>query len=95
MALDSARIIRSSCLAVTFISRQFGVRINADFVENTLKKGSLSSPKEFNDFFLRQGILTKPRNIDITNLLEKSYLFPCVGIMKTGQALILIGTKKK
>ena len=94
MALDSARTIRSSCLAVTFISRQFGVRINADFVENTLKKGSLSSPKEFNDFFLRQGILTKPRNIDITNLLEKSYLFPCVGIMKTGQALILIGTKK-
>jgi ABC-type bacteriocin/lantibiotic exporter with double-glycine peptidase domain len=94
MALDSARIIRSSCLAVTFISRQFGVRINADFVENTLKKGSLSSPKEFNDFFLRQGILTKPRNIDITNLLEKSYLYPCVGIMKTGQALILIGAKK-
>jgi ABC-type bacteriocin/lantibiotic exporter with double-glycine peptidase domain len=70
------------------------VRINADFVENTLKKGSLSSPKEFNDFFLRQGILTKPRTIDIASLLEKSYLFPCAGIMKTGQAVILIGTKK-
>ena len=94
MALESARTIRSSCLAVTFISRQFGVRINADFVENTLKKGSLTSTKEFNDFFLRQGILTKPRNTDMTNLLGKSYLFPCVGIMKTGQALILIGTKK-
>jgi ABC-type bacteriocin/lantibiotic exporter with double-glycine peptidase domain len=93
MALDSARIIRSSCLAVTFISRQFGVRINADFVENTLKQGSLSTPKEFNDFFQQHGVLTKPRNIDITNLFEKSYLFPCVGIMKTGQALILIGTK--
>ncbi len=94
MALETARTIRSSCLAVTFIARQFGVRINADFVENTIKKGSLTSPKEFNDFFLRQGILTKPRNTDITNLSEKSYLFPCVGIMKTGQALILIGTKK-
>ena len=93
MALDSARIIRSSCLAVTFISRQFGVRINADFVENTLKRGSLSSPKEFNDFFQQHGVLTKPRNINIASLLEKSYLFPCVGIMKTGQALILVGTK--
>ena len=56
MALDTDRIIRSSCLAVTFISRQFGVRINADFVENTLKQGSLSSPKEFTDFFQHQGI---------------------------------------
>ena len=52
MALETARTIRSSCLAVTFIARQFGVRINADFVENTIKKGSLTSPKEFNDFFL-------------------------------------------
>ena len=94
MALEATRTIRSSCLAVTFIARQFGVRINADFVENTLKKGSLTSPKEFNDFFLRQGILTKPRNTEITSLTEKTYLFPCVGIMKTGQALILIGTKK-
>ena len=93
MAIDISRTIRSSCLAVTFIARQFGVRINADFVENTLKNGSLSNPKEFTDFFTQQGILTKARKTKISDLKEKRYLYPCVGIMKTGQALILIGTQ--
>jgi hypothetical protein len=51
MAPDASRTIRSSCLAVTFIARQFGVRINADFVENTLKNGDLSNSKELTDFF--------------------------------------------
>ena len=93
MAPDASRTIRSSCLAVTFIARQFGVRINADFVENTLKNGSLSNPKEFTDFFARQGILTKARKTKFSDLKEKSYLYPCVGVMKTGQALILIAAK--
>ncbi len=93
MAPDASRTIRSACLAVTFIARQFGVRINADFVENTLKNGSLSNPKEFTDFFTRQGILTKARKTKFSDLEEKGYLFPCVGVMKTGQALILIAAK--
>ena len=84
MALEASRTIRSSCLAVTFIARQFGVRINADFVENALKQGSLASPKEFNIFFAQHGIVTKPRKINIAELTEKKYLFPCVGLMKTG-----------
>ena len=71
MMADASRTIRSSCLAVTFIARQFGVRINADFVENTLKNGSLSNPKEFTDFFARQGILTKARRTNVFDLEEK------------------------
>ena len=93
MAKDASRTIRSSCLAVTFIARQFGIRINADFVENTLKQGEMSTPKDFNDFFSRQGILTKPRKIRQSDLIDKRYLYPCVGIMKTGQSLILIGAQ--
>ncbi|MBT5155668.1 MAG: peptidase domain-containing ABC transporter [Gammaproteobacteria bacterium] len=93
MAPDASRTIRSSCLAVTFIARQFGVRINADFVENTLKNGDLSNSKDFTDFFARQGILTKARKTKFSDLEEKGYLFPCVGVMKTGQALILIAAK--
>ena len=93
MASDASRTIRSSCLAVTFIARQFGVRINADFVENTLQNGSLSNPKEFTDFFATQGILTKPRKTKFSDLVDRRYLYPCVGIMKTGQALILIGAQ--
>ncbi len=93
MTIDASRTIRSSCLAVTSIARQFGVRINADFVENTLKNGSLSNPKELTDFFGSQGILTKARSTKFSDLVDKTYIYPCVGIMKTGQALLLIGAK--
>ena len=44
--------MRSSALAVTFIARQFGVRINADAVEQALDHGVLSNSKEFDNFFL-------------------------------------------
>lgn len=78
-------------MAVTFIARQFGKRINADYVENSIEQGTLSNPKEFSDFFAKQGVLTKPRRCRAKDLLEKRYLYPCVGVLKTGQAVILIG----
>ena len=87
----SNRTLRSSSLAVTFIARQFGVRINADFVEDALQQGTLSNPKEFAAFFARQRVLTKPRRSTVTDLIEKAYLFPCIGLMKNGQSLILVG----
>jgi len=87
----SNRTLRSSSLAVTFIARQFGVRINADFVEDALQQGTLSNPKEFAAFFARQRVLTKPRRSTVTDLIEKTYLFPCIGLMKNGQSLILVG----
>ncbi|MBO34470.1 MAG: hypothetical protein CMM74_16085 [Rhodospirillaceae bacterium] len=87
----STRTIRSSALAITFIARQFGVRINADFVENAIQQGTLSNSKELAAFFAKQRVLAKPRNSKTKDLLDKSYMFPCVGIMKNGQALILIG----
>jgi ABC-type bacteriocin/lantibiotic exporter with double-glycine peptidase domain len=91
MAELSNRTIRSACMAVTFIARQFGKRINADYVENSIEQGTLSNPKEFSDFFAQQGVLTKPRRCRAKDLLEKRYLYPCVGVLKTGQAVILIG----
>ncbi|MEK9942977.1 MAG: ABC transporter transmembrane domain-containing protein [Gammaproteobacteria bacterium] len=91
MQLDGTRTIRSSCLAVTFIARQFGVRINADFVENSIKRGDLTNSKELSNFFDNQGVITLTRKSKITDLQNKNYLYPCVCIMKSGQAYILIG----
>jgi ABC-type bacteriocin/lantibiotic exporter with double-glycine peptidase domain len=87
-----SQTIRSSSLAITFISRQFGVRINADFVEGSIQKGTLSNLRELTNFFHQNKVSIKPRNSSESDLVEKKYLFPCVAIMKTGQSLILIGT---
>ena len=91
---ENTRVMRSSALAVTFIARQFGVRINADAVEQALDHGVLSNSKEFDNFFSDHHVLTKPRKANGSDLLEKRYLYPCVGVMRSGQAQILVGTKK-
>ena len=94
MKTENTRVMRSSSLAVTFIARQFGVRINADAVEQALDHGVLSNSKEFDNFFSDHQVLTKPRKASGSDLLEKRYLYPCVGVMRSGQAQILVGTKK-
>ena len=91
---ENTRVMRSSALAVTFIARQFGVRINADAVEQALDHGVLSNSKEFDNFFSDHHVLTKPRKANVSDLIEKRYLYPCVGVMRSGQAQILVGTKK-
>ena len=94
MNTENTRVIRSSALAVTFIARQFGIRINADAVEKSLEHGVLSNSREFDKFFADHDILTKPRKANASDLTEKRYIYPCVGVMKSGQAQILIGSKK-
>jgi len=80
-------------MGITFIARQFGKRINADYVEYSLEQGGITNSKEVSDFFAKQGVLTKPRRCGLKDLLERRYLYPCVGLMKSGQAVILIGVE--
>ncbi len=85
------RSLRSSAISVAFIARQFGVRVNSDALEEQIKNRSLSSTKDFEDYFFRQGVLIKLRKLKISDLLEKKYIFPCAGILNNGRSYILIG----
>ena len=86
-----SRSLRSSAISVAFIARQFGIRVNADALETQIKNGSLSTTKDFEDYFFRQGVLIKLRKLGVPDLIEKKYIFPCAGIMADGRSYILIG----
>ncbi len=91
----TSRAFRSSAIGVTFIARQFGVRINVDAIENAISNGTLSNAKEFADYFFKQDILVRPRKLNIKELVSKSYIYPCVAIMKDGRSFILAGADSR
>ena len=91
----SSRAFRSSAIGVTYIARQFGIQVNADSVEDAIARGTLSTAKDFDHYFFEQGILTKIRKFKPEELLEKKYIYPCIGIMKDGRSYILAGTDLK
>ena len=87
----TSRAFRSSAIGVTFIARQFGVRVNVDAIENAIDGGTLESVKDFSEYFLKHDILVKPRKLKIHDLSSKSYIYPCVAIMSDGRSFILAG----
>ena len=87
----SNRAFRSSAIAVTYIARQFGVQINVDAVADAVERSGLSTPKQFTDYFYDFGVNVKLRKFKPIDLLEKKYIYPCIGVMKDGRSLILAG----
>ena len=87
----ASRALRSSAIGVTYIARQFGVQVNADAVEDAIQRGTLTKPKDFSNYFFDQGVLVKIRKFGPRELLDKKYIYPCVGIMKDGRSFILAG----
>ena len=88
----SLRAIRSSAIGVTYVARQFGVQVTADAVEDALQRGTLTSIKDFEHYFFEHGVTVKLRKFSPAELLEKKYIFPCIGLMKDGRSLILAGS---
>lgn len=88
----STRAMRSSAIGVTYIARQFGIQITADAVEDALQRGTLSNHKEFVNYFFEHGVTVKLRKFSSMELLEKKYIYPCIGIMKDGRSFILAGS---
>ncbi|MFL2783315.1 MAG: peptidase domain-containing ABC transporter [Rhodospirillales bacterium] len=86
-----SRAFRSSAIAVTYISRQFGVQINVDAVTDAVERSGLSTPKDFINYFYQFGVSVKLRKFKPADLIEKKYIYPCVGVMKDGRSLILAG----
>ena len=86
-----SRAFRSSSIAVTYIARQFGVQINVDSVADAVERSGLSTPKQFANYFYDFGINVKLRKFSPAELVEKKYIYPCVGVMRDGRSLILAG----
>ena len=86
-----SRSLRTSAISIAFIARQFGVRVNSDALEEQIKGGFLSSTKDFENYFFKQDVLIKLRKLNLEDLIEKKYIFPCASIMEDGASLILIG----
>ena len=86
-----SRAFRSSAIAVTYIARQFGVQINVDAVTDAVERSGLSTPKDFINYFYQFGVSVKLRKFKPAELIEKKYIYPCVGVMKDGRSLILAG----
>ena len=86
-----SRAFRSSAIAVTYIARQFGVQINVDAVTDAVERSGLSTPKDFINYFYQFGVSVKLRRFKPAELIEKKYIYPCVGVMKDGRSLILAG----
>jgi len=86
-----SRAFRSSAIAVTYIARQFGVQINVDSVADAVERSGLSTPKQFANYFYDFGINVKLRKFSPAELVEKKYIYPCVGVMRDGRSLILAG----
>ena len=88
---NNTRLLLVASIGVVYVARQFGIRINVDAVEGPIKQGDITSFKEFDRYFLRQGVLTKLRSLKPKEFLNKSYLFPAVCLMKDGGVFILVG----
>ena len=86
-----SRAFRSSAIAVTYIARQFGVQIKVDADTDAVERSGLSTPKDFINYFYQFGVSVKLRKFKPAELIEKKYIYPCVGVMKDGRSLILAG----
>jgi ABC-type bacteriocin/lantibiotic exporter with double-glycine peptidase domain len=86
-----SRAFRSSAIAVTYIARQFGVQINVDAVAEAVERSGLTKPQQFSDYFYDFGVNARIRKFNPTDLVDKKYIYPCVGMMRDGRSLILAG----
>jgi len=88
-----SRAFRSSAIAVTYIARQFGVQINVDAVAEAVERSGLTKPQQFSDYFYDFGVNARIRKFNHTDLVDKKYIYPCVGMMRDGRSLILAGVE--
>lgn len=89
MAMDK-RVLRSLSLSAIALSRQFGVRITAEQLEEKISRGEVSTIRELSSTFKDQGIKLQFLKPNFQTLASRSYYFPCVAIMRDGTSKILI-----
>ena len=87
------RSIRSLSLSTIALARQFGIRVTAEQVEEKISRGHISSKNDLEQTFKEQGIKLQYLKPSLRTLIERSYYFPCVAILRDGTSRILISCK--
>jgi len=77
-------------LGAIALSRQFGVRITVEQLEKKISQGQIKSEKELKNTLKEQGVKVQRLKPSLKTLIDRSYYFPCVALMRDGSARILI-----
>ena len=80
-------------LGAIALSRQFGVRITVEQLEQKISQGQIKSEKELKSTLKEQGVKVQRLKPSLKTLIERSYYFPCVALLRDGSARILISCK--
>ena len=75
------------------LAGQFGVRITVEQLEKKISQGQIKSEKEFKNTLKEQGVKVQRLKPSFKTLIDRSYYFPCVALMRDGSARILISCK--
>ena len=89
----NSKTLRSLSLSVISLAGQFGVRITVEQLEKKISQGQIKSEKELKNTLKDQGVKVQRLKPSIKTLIDRSYYFPCVAIMRDGTAKILISCK--
>ena len=89
----NSNTLRSLSLSVISLAGQFGVRITVEQLEKKISQGQIKSEKELKNTLKDQGVKVQRLKPNIKTLIDRSYYFPCVALMRDGTAKILISCK--
>ena len=89
----NSKTLRSLSLSAIALSRQFGVRITVEQLEKKISQGQIKSEKELKSTLQEQGVKVQRLKPSLKTLIERSYYFPCVVLLRDGSARILISCK--
>ena len=89
----NSKTLRSLSLSVISLAGQFGVRITVEQLEKKISQGQIKSEKELKNTLKDQGVKVQRLKPSIKTLIDRSYYFPCVALMRDGTAKILISCK--
>ena len=89
----NSKTLRSLSLGAIALSRQFGVRITVEQLEKKISQGQIKSEKELKNTLKEQGVKVQRLKPSLKTLIDRSYYFPCVALMRDGTARILISCK--
>jgi ATP-binding cassette subfamily B protein len=89
----NSKTLRSLSLSAIALSRQFGVRITVEQLEKKISQGQIKSEKELKSTLKEQGVKVQRLKPSLKTLIERSYYFPCVALLRDGSARILTSCK--
>ena len=86
----NAKTLRSLSLCAITLARQFGVRITVEQLEKKITRGQISSERELKNTLGEQNVKLQRLKPRIKTLVNRSYYFPCIALLRDGTAKIII-----